>query len=1569
MKQTKNALTMLLKAYRAVFKAAFVKGLASAIVLTAGLSAATVNAEDISISAEEPVSSEAYESIEAVTVGNGDTAIIGDEARYANDVTVQNGGVIKSAEKVSGHLYLRGTLTLEEGSKVDLTGPNGIAGVLRTGGHETPTDYAGTLNATGADIKINGSQIQLSEINLENTTVEVGTNVGDRDPNDWKSNSLINAEDGGQEDKGTLTVTGTSTVAINAGGSVIGRTMNFAGGEINFADETTTAAGDKTAFLRAYGENGTLNLTGAALNVSAGTAYALGGKEINVNGSDINVTGGKLILAKGFAGESAAEGTSVGTMNFTKGSLNVAAESEVELNGTVTATQDFTFENAGTVTLKDNATLNGAAFNNAGTVYVAEEKTLTFNGEYDLTASEGTIENNGTVAVGKGKLTVAALADLGVDAEAAGKVSVAEGAELNIDSEEAVALSAADIAKITGNGSVTASALAFDVSEAENTLTLGTAQYAGDTVAVTTAEEAESLSLAGNLSVGKLQVAEGVAVNVGENAVLNLTGEDNSLANAVSVAQDGTLTVVGTNYNLADVKLVEGASLNVDEGYSATIAKADFTNGAVKLDGNLSLTGAADAKDADTVGVTYGDEVITVNTGATLNLGSTVVEHYIADAAATEAEPEVGDDEPSVEPVAEHFAINEALGTLKMQGGTLRLEFAADRTITSKQYVELKEKLFAEGSNGSISVGAAQLENVTVDENGEVTLDDLQNSAANDGLTNDELQQATVTVTAVQAGSAITSNGANVGSIAIDNEEISNVTLAGDWTLNSAANNTAGEGNSNAFIANEKGEAVAVSTDSNLTVANAGKLGALTMTGQDKTFTTAGEGEIEVAGITNANGAVKLNAQTKLTGNVTAKDLTVGNAITATGADGATISLTAATLTTTAGAAITADKVVLGGSAAATDSVIGAGEHNIGELTFENTGTQANTLTVNGGSVVNVEALTGVAGATLYVGSEGEEGSTGRLYSDVTTTNGMMIVGDPAWTEDSSLSFHGAIDSNRDDTDTDGIVNGGGFTAAMNNYTTIGLTEDEAHALMAKHPLSENGLQSMMAIGQKLTLSDNNSDGSYANLIVSGKEEAAATALADPSAPAVYLDEGTALYFTKDAATGDIAGITLAGTSGKVQAAGGDIIVGGNITADDTLNLIANSDKSAADIVAAGDNTTGEITIRTENNLLNTTVNATEGDLSNIALELSDDARNVLYELSDPLYNAAIDIYEDSTLTGTGVEFVRDQMGKGHGAAIETAARLATFGGVAQSSMMAADASSELIAERVGFGKAAGNLISANKNGAGIWMAPVYKHQDSDSFDADGNDYGADVDLYGVGLGVDYTTANNARFGAMFNIGSGEADGQDAGSAASNDFDYYSLGLYAAFTHGNLGLSADLSYTETDNDLDAGSLTATTDAEVLSFGVAAKYEFNTSVMDVAPHIGLRYSRLDMDDFTVKNNGTAVADVDADTASVFSIPVGVTLSKDFAAGSWMVQPSFDLTVTANCGDTEQDTDVTFVGADFGTGLSAEFLDDFTYGATVGVAAQNGSLNMGLGLSYVGSENTDELGVGANVQYTF
>ena len=323
---------------------------------------------------------------------------------------------------------------------------------------------------------------------------------------------------------------------------------------------------------------------------------------------------------------------------------------------------------------------------------------------------------------------------------------------------------------------------------------------------------------------------------------------------------------------------------------------------------------------------------------------------------------------------------------------------------------------------------------------------------------------------------------------------------------------------------------------------------------------------------------------------------------------------------------------------------------------------------------------------------------------------------------------------------------------------------------------------------------------------------------------------------------------------------------------------------------------------------------------------------------------------------------------------------MADFAGVAQVALKAGNSTSDAISGRMGMGATNTAITYANNGqGAGLWVTPIYMNSDSDGFEAQGISYGTDINLYGVALGGDYTLANGIRVGAMFNVGSGDVDGQGAGSNVSSDFDYYGFGLYAGYTMGQFSIVGDISYTAVDNDLEAntefadiGKLETSLDSSNISFGVTGAYAFDTAAgVQVTPHVGLRYSYIDIDDYTVGSKAGAIGSYSADSLSVFSIPVGVTIASEFNAGSWSVKPSFDITLTGNFGDDENEGTFHWDGvANIDSGLTSEIFDNFTYGATLGVAAQSASgISLGLSVGYTGSSNVDDFGVNANARFTF
>ena len=281
--------------------------------------------------------------------------------------------------------------------------------------------------------------------------------------------------------------------------------------------------------------------------------------------------------------------------------------------------------------------------------------------------------------------------------------------------------------------------------------------------------------------------------------------------------------------------------------------------------------------------------------------------------------------------------------------------------------------------------------------------------------------------------------------------------------------------------------------------------------------------------------------------------------------------------------------------------------------------------------------------------------------------------------------------------------------------------------------------------------------------------------------------------------------------------------------------------------------------------------------------------------------------------------------------------------------------------------EAASIAATGSQANGGVWLTPMYKSMDADGFNAEGASYGSDVDAAGVAFGAD-SVNGNMRFGAVFNIGSGDAEGKGNGNGLKDEFDYYGFGIYSAMGFGNFALVGDASMTVVSHDVQGLGLKGKADTTAVTMGVTGQYTVATPMVDVTPHLGARFIRLNTDSYDLVGADGVVATTDFDVQNVFSVPLGVTLSKGFTTGGWTLAPSADLSITFNSGDTEAKSSTTFTGVK-AINLNTEVLDEVQYGLTVGLGAQYGAFGTSFGINYTGSENTDSFGVNAQCRYMF
>ena len=407
---------------------------------------------------------------------------------------------------------------------------------------------------------------------------------------------------------------------------------------------------------------------------------------------------------------------------------------------------------------------------------------------------------------------------------------------------------------------------------------------------------------------------------------------------------------------------------------------------------------------------------------------------------------------------------------------------------------------------------------------------------------------------------------------------------------------------------------------------------------------------------------------------------------------------------------------------------------------------------------------------------------------------------------------------------------------------------------------------------------------------------------------------------------------------------------------------------------------------------------------------MRNDAHTVFPNLSDGMANAVNDLYTghagaagqpnwdyaDVNSDQMGVRFLSRAtdnrfLGADKDAAaatIESAARIAFAGAVPQMTRMASDAATNAVVNRLGFANPAdgaqamnaeGKIVDRNTTGFALWIAPLWQSQHGWGMEADNMDYGFNGNLGGVSLGADYTFENAIRAGITFNIGGGyaESSGGDLNST-ENNMSFWGLGAYAGWNYENFGLMADVSYTSTWNDLKQdmdsrmgmGDLEADVQASAISAGLRAEYKLETSVLDIIPHIGVRYMSLNTWGYDVDADGGTVLEGDGFHQDIWTFPVGVTFTKDFTLDSgWSFKPSVDFSVIPAAGDIKAKQDVAFTGLPGSYEVETQMMDYLTWQGGVGLEMGNDTMSFGVNYTLQAGQHTTGHGVFGSFRYEF
>ena len=1517
MKQTNNAIKFLMAQYRAIFKNANIAMVAAmaAAALAAGQAQAAAN-DGLLDAADFENKSASTAKVETITKKSTfdlkDLAVDSDAFAYAGaaSATKIDGAEVSITGAKDKHLAFAG-LSLVNGAKLTVTNTGAEANStiygFKSGTSPKGKGNEGTLTVDGSTIEATSTGFQFNNVEIKNkSTVTIGGKVAPevKDKAEWWMYSNIGTNVNGKNG-GVLKVTD-STVNLKDKSQLVSTTeVLLDKATVNF-DGDMNASGFSTAFIR--------GISGASVK----------GK--------VTVKGGTTLNASGTSGNGAIYADVIDLQDAT---ISVADKKKFILDGDWAGldTANAGKHNKSTITIKNltsdgNGTLVLGNATNGGTVTVNGATTIGSSVENN---ADLTVTGAGVLSVGSGSLANnKGLFNSGAGATKSGTVTLAKGGTLHINDTTSsasydvggltfadtaagnkIAIGASDTGNITGDF-LTVSAAIGDAAgltvKAADTLTLGGASFdnANNKVGVA-ALEAKNVALVVKTSENKFTLQD--KLNLSSAGTGKITGT------ALDVS-GGTVTIKAGTYTIdKDLTITKGDATSKVGLSIADGAKLDVSGGklaTVDTNGIISVKGGVlDASKASDYDLKSGTVVL--SNAAQLHLDDSKV-----------------------------LSGGTALEASKFEGGAVTSDASSkivftDVSMTKEQF----EKLVTDSKFTGIFDGVTL---TGYDVSGKQDISKIQSNFA----------QGHEDVQAVVSGNSVSGNY-SVGNAQLkDSGDSLELAAGGNMTLENA---NAGDG-AGKFVSDKDGNVAGVTMtgDNTLTLAGNGAIGAIegavgkgtVIVGTDVTKPS----NVSVEGSIGTEAAQLAQVNTNGANVTVAGDVYVNNVA----INGGSLSLA------------DGKKIVLGTDSAALTSTF-AGNVTADSLTLKSA--TGGNLIISDDAAVKLNTLTAGTNVTIQVGQDGTDTSSGTLETGKLDLAGGALIVDPEFSEDAAIAAVKNL-SQKDQVTGAEVLNG---KVAVGKNAAVGIgfgSRAEVESLLSTYGYMVNGkfvessnLHGALVLNAPLNIATGNG--------VTINTANTALTVADVTANTFKMGANSGLIITDGAYSVDSDGkktgaaVTLAGgAANSVENGGGKVILAGNFTnADSDIQVFSGT----TGFSVSG----GNIKLESANGLIEAEIGS-DGKI--VAGTWTFDKNNKL----DTYYGAAAQPVRDllksvmkGEITGNAVgnKFlgtVANSVDKS-GVLADAAAHAATYAGAQQAAVASVTTMADAMFGRVGAVGVEAASISATGSQAngGVWLTPMYKSVDADGFNAEGASYGADVDLGGVAFGAD-TVNGNMRFGAVFNIGSGDADGKGNGNGLKDEFDYYGFGIYSAMGFGNFALVGDASMTVISHDVEGHGLKGKADTTAVTMGVTGQYSIATPVVDVTPHLGARFIRLNTDSYDLISADGVLATTDFDVQNVFSVPLGVTLSQGFVAGGWTLAPSADLSVTFNTGDTEAKSTTTFTGVK-AINLNTEVLDKVQYGVTLGLGAQYGAFGTSFGINYTGSSNTDSFGVNAQARYMF
>ena len=1045
---------------------------------------------------------------------------------------LENSSVI-NAKADNGSVYLQGAGTKDAGLVVDSITAKGNAKLNLKGNVNFDNgETSGSINA-GGDVNVNGKNVNL---NAGTVTAGGASNI--------TAGKDVNVTTGSITADGAGNITAGGDVNLNAGTVKAGGASNInAGKDVNVTTGSITAggAGNITADNNVNLNSSTLVFGADSVITSTNANISLGSSGITVNGANNNL---KLDAAGTVMQDAAATGITVDNLIVESGKMQQLLSQQNNVKNLSIKGKD-----AGSVLVVDGVTrFNGTMDNLLVTVADSNIKGDVLIENYQ--ANTGKITINSAINTSKyndahnGNITVKADGDIttasGADLNASDNISInsKKGSVVtigNVTAKNAVDINAAY--DITADGNLTSNNgdITMDAGGSITTNSIVNAfnnviANANGNIATNGDVNAETGKAALNSKSGSVTMQNVAANNeVDIDAAYDITADGNLTSNNGDITMDagGSITtnsivnafnnvIANANGNIAtngDVNAETGkAALNSKSG-SVTMqnvaannevdidAAQDITadgnltsnNGDITLDagGNITTNGKTKARNNVTANakgdINANNDVTSTNANVELNTGGSITTNSIVNALNNVIANANGNIATKGDVTAET-----GKAVLNSRSGSVTMQNVA--------------------GNSEVDIDAAQ--DITADgnltsNNGDITMD------AGGNITTNGKTKARNNVTAnakgdINANNDVTSINANVELNAGGSITTNSIVNAFNNVIANANGNIATNGDVNA----ETGKAVLNSKSGSVTMQNVAANSEVDIdAAQDITADgnlTSNNGDITL----DAGGNITTNGKTKARNNVTANakgDINANNDVTSTNAN----------VELNTGGSITTNSIVN-----ALNNVIANANGNIntkGDVTATNgnavlnsKGSSVNTQNVTAGQVVDIDAANNItANGSLTSTNANVDLNTGGSITTNSTVNANNNV---------TANANGDINTKGDVTATNGnaVLNSKGGSVNTQNVTA-----GQAVDIDAANNITANG---------SLTSTNANVDLNAGGSITTNGQ--------------VTAQKNVDYNAKSSITTGGIINSTTGNINLQTDAAQGDIIFGGDVTAE-----------------------------------------------------------------------------------------------------------------------------------------------------------------------------------------------------------------------------------------------------------------------------------------------------------------------------------------------------------------------------------------------------------------------------------